>query len=174
MNYRLYGLVAYQLNGGQMMVQFSHAVEQYIKEFGNTEEYQQRMSPDGDLTTIVLNGGTTCDVEGKEGSLQEHIKFLEENGIKYAVFKEPDLNMATLAVAFLLPQSVYDSINYPNIYEQYEINTAGIVFSHDDCDEDSDKEFKDSINYYFNGDEKYAEKCLSIRDYFNELPLAKG
>ena len=79
--FRMYGLVNYQLTGIQGGIQFGHAVVEYGLEYFDTDEYQQWARYN--KTFIILNGGTSSeDKQVKQGydtftytgTMQEHLK----------------------------------------------------------------------------------------------------
>ena len=113
--YRMYGLIAYQLGGTiHGGIQFGHAVVEYANKHFNDDNYQSWAL--NDKTFIILNGGTTNNDISSEwfGTLNQHKKTLEENGIKIAVFHEPDLGNQLTAICFLVEDKVYDKAKYPD------------------------------------------------------------
>lgn len=111
---RMYGFVPYNLSDIQKGIQFGHAVVEYQLKHGKTVEYLDWAKKD--KTFIILNGGTTNDVSGTINALQKDLKSL---GIKFATFREPDLNNALTGIVFLLDERVWDREKY--IYAQEEI-----------------------------------------------------
>jgi len=110
LEYRMYGLVPYNISPIQQAIQYGHAVVEYGLQYSSTSEY--RTWAQRDKTFIILNGGTTNS--GKQmGTLQEHLGELRLHGIKTATFHEPDLNDALTAVVFLADERVWNYEKYP-------------------------------------------------------------
>jgi len=116
---RMYFLVLYSLNGIQKGIQCGHAAIEYARKFGNTQLFKNWA--DCDKTFIILDGGTTNDgvisCYGETpvlGSLQEFEKLLKENKIKFATFKEPDLNSSLSSIAFIVDERVFNYEDYPD------------------------------------------------------------
>jgi len=125
LEYRMYGLVPYNISPIQQAIQYGHALQEYnntfFKEFFDDKWKGEKKSEDfykfqkwanEDKTFIILNGGTTNS--GKQmGTLQEHLGELGLHGIKTATFHEPDLNDALTAVVFLVDERVWNYEKYP-------------------------------------------------------------
>lgn len=126
LEYRMYGLVPYNLSPIQQGIQYGHAVVEYmlnfpvdLKIYGDTKKWATE-----DKTFIILNGGTTN--KNRElgsgipfGSLNKHSEELINNGIKTAFFTEPDLGDQLTAVVFLVDERVWDKEKYPDFEEVY-------------------------------------------------------
>jgi hypothetical protein len=116
MEYRMYGLVARSLSDMQKAIQFGHAVVEYELLSRDTEF--RSMYNDwavNSKTFIILNGGSTnTHSHIDRGTLQESLELLEINGVKTAVFHEPDVNDAMTAVVFLVDERVWDKVKYPD------------------------------------------------------------
>lgn len=127
LEFRMYGLVNYQLSGIQKGIQFGHAVVEYGLTIGNTEEYQKWAKED--KTFIILNGGTTNDkpdiTTGEyKGTLNQHKEKLKLNRVSIATFKEPDLGDQLTAVVFLVDERVFNKEKYPD-FKDYVISKIG-------------------------------------------------
>jgi len=110
---RMYGFVPYNLSDIQKGIQFGHACIEYQLKHGKNADYLDWAKRD--KTFIILNGGTTNDVSGTINALQKDLKSM---GIKFATFREPDLNNALTGIVFLLDERVWDRERY--IYAQEE------------------------------------------------------
>lgn len=157
LTYRMYGWVNYQLSGTvHVGIQYGHAVIEYSNKYFNTEEYQKWSKKD--KTFIVLNGGATNDTYTEYG-LQSIVKKLEELGVKFATFREPDLNNALTGICLLVDERVFDSINYP-IEEQVLLSNPPI-----------NKPDEDRLREYFGTVEK-GLKMYELRNYLRNFRLA--
>ena len=116
LQYRMYGLVPYNLSPIQQGIQFGHAVVEYsqlIKDIPPFEAIYDKYAQK-DKTFIILNGGTTNENPNKLGTLQQHAKILKDNGVLTAEFREPDLNDTLTAVVFLVDERVFNREYYPD------------------------------------------------------------
>ena len=113
---RMYGLVPYNISPIQQSIQFGHAVVEYGQEFKNTEIYN--VWADKWKTFIILNGGTTNIRLGEDGlplgTLNHHLLELENNGMEFAVFHEPDLGDQLTAIVFIVDERVFNKEKYPD------------------------------------------------------------
>ena len=109
---RMYGLVPYNISPIQQAIQFGHAVVEYSQEHFHDREYQE-WARDW-KTFIILNGGTTNMNSARMGSLNQHTFTLNENGVKFAIFNEPDLGDQLTAITFLVDERVFDKKKYPD------------------------------------------------------------
>lgn len=96
---RMYFLVMYNLSGIQKGIQAGHAALEYAYEYAGTNDYQDFITKN--KTWIILDGGGSIEMEN-------HRKTLYGAGIKNTIFREPDLNNAISAIAFLVPERVYN------------------------------------------------------------------
>lgn len=114
MKYRMYHLVMYNISPIQQGIQAYHAGMEYAKTFFNTEGFIQWVN--NDKTIIILNGGTSNSNTMSEhyGTMNKYFGELLNNNIPCGVFYEPDLNDALSAIAFLVPEQVWDKENYPD------------------------------------------------------------
>lgn len=116
LEYRMYGLVPYNLSPIQQGIQFGHAVVEYMLNFppdlriyADTKQWAEE-----DKTFIILNGGTTNSTPMNYGTLNKHYETLRALDVKTAIFKEPDLGDQLTAVVFLLDERVWDEEKYPS------------------------------------------------------------
>lgn len=115
LQYRMYGLVPYNISEIQRGIQFGHGVVEY----SIIPEYQDlyRKFAKNDKTFIILNGGTTNNQfkDGKFlGTLNQHYQTLIENDIDVSTFYEPDLGNQLTAIVFLVDERVWDREKYPD------------------------------------------------------------
>lgn len=117
LEYRMYGLVAYQLSGTiHAGIQFGHAVVEYGQLVIGIPKFDKIYSKfaNKDKTFIILNGGTTNENPERFGTLQQHSKTLRDNGVLIAEFREPDLNDTLTAIVFLVDERVFKRDLYPD------------------------------------------------------------
>lgn len=117
MEYRLYSVVLYQLNGRQQGLQHGHAVVELGLKYFNDPVYQEWANKY--KTFIMLDGGTSEDI-------LRHENLLSNINWPHATFIEPDLNNCMTAIAFIVPEIIYDDKLYP-IEVDYFLNTDDIV-----------------------------------------------
>jgi len=111
LEYRMYGLVPYNISEIQKGIQFGHAVVEYARNCGDSEEYL--LWSRDDKTFMILNGGTTNTEEGKWfGSMNKHWSTLVVNGITHSIFREPDLGNQLTAVVFLVDERIFKKRKY--------------------------------------------------------------
>jgi hypothetical protein len=136
LEYRLYGLVPYNISSIQSSIQYGHAVQEYNNLMIDGKSDMSSVIFDtkiieankvgfnkwrkNDKTFIVLNGGTTNENIGDKwyGSMQKHRDLLYQNGILFAEFYEPDLNDTLTGIVFLVNERVFDKVNYPNFEKE--------------------------------------------------------
>jgi hypothetical protein len=131
LEYRMYGLVPYNISSIQGAIQYGHALQEYNNMMIGLREDSYRNVYDKspllvafdkwrkkDKTFIILNGGTTNDNRDSKwyGSLQQYRDLLIEKYIFFAHFKEPDLNNALSAIVFLVDERVFNR----ELYKDFE------------------------------------------------------
>ena len=132
LEYRMYGLVPYNISSIQSAIQYGHAVQEYNNLMLDFKSNMQSVSFSSEIlngsliafnkwrkedkTFIVLNGGTTNESISDKwyGSMQKYRDTLYENGVVFGEFYEPDLNNTLTAIVFLVDERVFDKVNYPN------------------------------------------------------------
>lgn len=121
LEYRMYGLVAYQLSGTiHAGIQFGHAVVEYQQNVRNLPPHETIYNKwaQKDKTFIILNGGTTNNTPDKLGSLNKHLVTLNDNGVLTSEFYEPDLGDQLTAFVFLVDERVFNRELYPDFQEE--------------------------------------------------------
>ena len=117
LEYRMYGLVPYNLSPIQQGIQFGHAVVEYGLNVSDVPPHNKiyKKWAKEDKTFIILNGGTTNSNPDRLGSLNTHLAVLNiMNGINTAEFWEPDLGDQLTAVVFLVDERVFNRELYPD------------------------------------------------------------
>ena len=97
--YRMYHFVLYSLSGIQKGIQSYHSGIEYANLHGQNDDYYRWANID--KTVIILDGGSS-------GNMPKLAEKLWEYGVKHTFFHEPDLNNAMSAIAFLVPENVYN------------------------------------------------------------------
>lgn len=153
LEYRMYGLVNYQLAGTiHAGIQYGHAVVEYAQRHFKDKEYQEWSKKH--KTFIILNGGNTRTHGGSTdstliGTMQQHEILLMTNKIKYARFCEPDLNDALTAIVFLVDERVFNKEKYP-----FDANQ--------DMDDSSNKEWIKSLG---------GKQNIFLREFLSNFKL---
>lgn len=124
MNYRLYGLVPYNLSDKQKGIQYAHALQEmnnhlngwYGEHLINPHEmvkFQEWAVTD--KTIIMLDGGTTNFHKGRLGTMNQHLETLEKEYGKYvATFCEEDFGDQLAGIVFLVEEQVCNDKKYPS------------------------------------------------------------
>lgn len=116
LEYRMYGLVPYNMSQIQQGIQFGHAVVDYGRSINGIHPAENIYNKwaDFDKTFIILNGGTTNNNPERLGSLNKHLNTLRDNGIMVTEFNEPDLGDQLTAIVFLVDERVFNKDLYPD------------------------------------------------------------
>jgi hypothetical protein len=113
---RMYFFVPYNISNIQKSLQAGHAALEYAHKFGQTELFIDFIT--NWKTWIILNGGTTNeqrDFDGiPSGTLNQIGDQLQDNGIDFSFFYEPDLNNALTALCFICDERVFNKKDYPD------------------------------------------------------------
>ena len=120
LEYRMYGLVPYNLSPIQQGIQFGHAVVEYQQNVRNLPPHETIYNKwaQKDKTFIILNGGTTNINPEKLGTLNQNLAALYFNGVLTSEFYEPDLGDQLTAVVFLVDERVFNRELYPEFQEE--------------------------------------------------------
>ena len=94
----MYFFTMYNISPIQQGIQSGHAALEYAYIYGDTPQYLDFIR--NHKTFIILNGGTSSDMEARK-------KELADLGVRYATFYEPDLNYSLSAIAFLVEAKDY-------------------------------------------------------------------
>jgi hypothetical protein len=171
LEYRMYGLVAYQLCGTiHAGIQFGHAVVEFgqnVKGAGSIEKIYDKWAQK-DKTFIILNGGTTNNSETCAGTLNKHLKSFYDAGILVATFYEPDLGNQLTAFVFLVDERVFNKTIYPDFVPET------LPYSRRKPSEKQLEELenRNSQNYKHWLDKIGGEKNAFLREYLKPFRLA--
>lgn len=159
LEYRLYGLVLYNISPIAKGIQFGHAAIEYSQKYFEDEDYQ--LWARKWKTFIILNGGTSnrSNDEVKMGTMEKHLRtILLDLRIKYASFYEPDLNDALTSIVFLVDERVFNYKKYPTYETVVTANIENFIFSREE--------------YYLNlfGDD--TNEIFKLREFISQFKLA--
>lgn len=158
----MYFFVPYNISEIQKGIQAGHAAIEYSIEHGDTDMF--KTFANRHKTFIILNGGTTREDPSDRGTMQtlhNQIDLYNEDHIlidfvKYAYFREPDLNYATTAICFICDQRVWDRELVPDFNDYSNDYYAGSI-GFNDLDEYN---FHRTLFVKYNG--KYIQKSFSM------------
>jgi len=118
---RMYGLVQYNISPIQQGIQFGHAVVEYGRMCEGMKNHENHYKDWADnwKTFIILNGGTTntnfsTDDGLPFGSMNKHLLTLNEMGVRFARFHEPDLGDQLTAIVFIVDERIFNRTKYPD------------------------------------------------------------
>ena len=157
LEYRMYGLVPYNLSPIQQGIQFGHAVVEYgqiVKGIPPFEAIYDKFAKK-DKTFIILNGGTTNENPDKLGTLQQHAISLKNNEVLFAEFREPDLNDALTGIVFLVDERVFKKDLYPDFVRDENATEAR-----------NEKQYKEWVEKIGN------ERNVFLREFLKQFKLA--
>ena len=171
LEYRMYGLVPYNLSPIQQGIQFGHAVVDYSRSIRgiNPAETIYNKWADNDKTFIILNGGTTNNNPDRLGSLNIHLDTLKLNEIMVTEFCEPDLGDQLTACVFLVDERVFNRELYPDFIRS--------EFPWPRTKKPSEKQYskweeENATNYNAWVDKIGGPKNAFLREYLRPLRLA--
>jgi len=163
LEYRMYGMVPYNLSDIQKGIQFGHAVVEYANEHSETNAYKKWSRYD--KTFIILNGGTTNNKILSDGlpfgTLNQYeLKLLGAvPEMPVARFCEPDLGDQLTAICFLVDERVWDREKYPN-------------FEFDESIQSSYETQFYEWKMKFSSSETGADHIIWLRDFLRGFKLA--
>lgn len=110
MKYRMYCFVERHLSPIDKGIQAAHSIVEYANQYGDNVDYA--IWAYSDKTIVLLNGGTVND-------LCDICKELNDYNINYSLFKEQDLGNIITAVAVLVDDRSFNSVNQDEWKEEY-------------------------------------------------------
>ncbi len=172
LEYRMFGIVPYNISPIQAGIQFGHAVVEYqqnTRGMGKIEDIYNKWASQ-DKTFIICNGGTTNENQDDKwyGSMQKRRDALAEAGILFAEFREPDLNNTLTAVVFLVDERVWAKELYNDFIPEV------LPWSRQKPSEKKliELEEKNNINYKHWEDKIGGPKNVFLRTFLKNLKLA--
>jgi len=170
LEYRMYGLVPYNLSPIQQGIQFGHAVVDYGRTVEGLKPHEDiyKKYADKDKTFIILNGGTTNNNPERLGTLNTHMNTMREVGVLLQEFHEPDLNNALTAICFLVDERVWNR----DLYEDFIPEV--LPYSRNKPSEKSilQLEERNNTNYKHWVEKVGGETNAFLRKYLRNLKLA--
>jgi hypothetical protein len=170
LEYRMYGMVPYNMSPIQQGIQFGHAVVDYgqnIKGMGTLENIYNKWA-NKDKTFIILNGGTTNNNPDRLGTLNKHLLALKEVKIMVQDFYEPDLGDQLTAVVFLVDERVFNKTLYPDFIPE----TLPWSRKKPSEKEVAELEARNAENYKHWVEKIGGEKNAFLREYLKPFKLA--
>lgn len=160
--YRMYGLVPYNISPIQQGIQYGHAVVEYALKYAGTPEYNRWANID--KTFIILNGGTTSTNQFTPGTLNKYANELKSTfAMDTAEFYEPDLGDQLTAVVFLVDDRVWDREAYPDYRGGY-VSTGWET-------KPMEPEYTNWMKQ-FDEDIRVAEMIVNLRNFLSKFKLA--
>lgn len=157
-NWRMYGMVPYNLSPIQQGIQYGHAVQEYNNMILDSDFVTNGLEESFNewrhscKTFIILNGGTTNNNPERFGTLNQHLANLTDMQVVCASFREPDLGDQLTAFVFLVNEKVYNKEKYPTYDERIS------MISEDD--------------YYRSMFGNNWYEIVELREYLSKLKLA--
>lgn len=157
-NWRMYGMVPYNLSPIQQGIQYGHAVQEYNNMILDSDFVTNGLEESFNewrhscKTFIILNGGTTNNNPERFGTLNQHLANLTDMQVVCASFREPDLGDQLTAFVFLVNEKVYNKEKYPTYDERIS------TISEDD--------------YYRSMFGNNWYEIVELREYLSKLKLA--
>ncbi len=176
LEYRMYGLVPFNISPIQQGIQYGHAVVEYSLSAnalpdGNRIKDAYTKWANYDKTFIILNGGTTNSrrFDGEfVGSLNQHEQTLRIAGVHVCNFHEPDLADTLTAVVFLVDERVFNKKKYPD----FEVPFSDIDKLKKLKREGKDYTELDSYKIWKLNFGPDSDKIVFLRDFLKQFRLA--
>ena len=177
LEYRMYGLVMYNISPIQQGIHYGHALQEY-----NNKAFDDDFLEGFEIsafnawrvkwkTFIILNGGTSNQKYG--GTMELHKNWLKEHGIKHATFNEPDLNDALSAIVFLVDERVFNFKDYPTFKDWLEdkfgtgfIKERKSHFKYSTIEKIFDSDYKEWVEFIG------GEKNVALKQWIKGFRLA--
>jgi len=172
LEYRMYGIIPYNISPIQAGIQFGHAVVEYqqnTRGLNGIEDIYNKWASQ-DKTFIICNGGTTNENPEDKwyGSMQKRRDALSEAGILFAEFREPDMNNTLTAVVFLVDERVWDS----ELYKKFEPEIIPWSRSKPSEKQLNELEIRNRKNYLAWEEKIGGSKNSFLREFLKGLKLA--
>lgn len=198
LEWRMYGIVPYNISDIQKGIQFGHAVQEYnnlmFETISNIEEEDQEVEfiIDGfnkwreeDKTFMVMNGGTTNDDFNDKfyGTMNIRLEELRKIDIPIGLFREPDLGNQITGIVFLADERCFkkrlyhfdneEALFYPD-FKDFLINKIGTKLIKDtmisNIGSTIEKVFNEEYNQWI--EIIGGEKNVALRDLISKLRFA--
>lgn len=125
LEWRMYGVVPYNISDIQKGIQFGHAVQEYNNLMINNMLLEDDENDfiirgfhkwrESDKTFMVMNGGTTNDDVNDKfyGSINVLLEELRQMDVPVGLFREPDLGNQITGIVFLVDERCFKKRPYP-------------------------------------------------------------
>jgi hypothetical protein len=185
---RMYGFVPYNISEIQKGIQFGHAVVELCQKLRSHKEWKYELDKYDNWannwrTFIILNGGTSNHSTNKyscddfSGTMEQHLKYLQDLEVTTGEFYEPDLNDMLSAIVFIVDERVFNKKDYPDFTEFIKMNYTNLIDS-DYTVEEAAQRIKESE---YTQDKKAYQQWLTLiggerneklRDFLKNFRLA--
>lgn len=173
LEYRMYGLVPYNISDKQKGIQFGHAVVRYGRTLRKDPALSHMLDiydkyADRDETFIILDGGTTNKSTTYVGTMNKHLQTLRDAGILVQDFYEPDLGDQLSAMCFLVDERAFNRVLYPDFLPE------ALPWSRSKPNQKTldDLEARNAENYKHWVEKIGGEKNAFLREFLKPLRLA--
>lgn len=199
LEWRMYGIVPYNISDIQKGIQFGHAVQEYnntmfevISNIEDGEDIEIEFTIDGfnkwreeDKTFMVMNGGTTNDDFNDKfyGTMNIRLEELRKIDIPVGLFREPDLGNQITGIVFLADERCFkkrlyhfdneDALFYPD-FKDFLINKIGTKLINDTMISNISSTIEKVFNEEYNQWVEIigGEKNVVLRDLISKLRFA--
>ena len=199
LEWRMYGIVPYNISDIQKGIQFGHAVQEYnntmfevISNIEDGEDIEIEFTIDGfnkwreeDKTFMVMNGGTTNDDFNDKfyGTMNIRLEELRKIDIPVGLFREPDLGNQITGIVFLADERCFkkrlyhfdneDALFYPD-FKDFLINKIGTKLINDTMISNIGSTIEKVFNEEYNQWVEIigGEKNVALRDLISKLRFA--
>ena len=199
LEWRMYGIVPYNISDIQKGIQFGHAVQEYnntmfevISNIEDGEDIEIEFTIDGfnkwreeDKTFMVMNGGTTNDDFNDKfyGTMNIRLEELRKIDIPVGLFREPDLGNQITGIVFLADERCFkkrlyhfdneDALFYPD-FKDFLINKIGTKLINDTMISNIGSTIEKVFNEEYNQWVEIigGEKNVVLRDLISKLRFA--
>lgn len=179
--YKMFFLVNRYLSDIQKGIQCGHAALEFSNKFTEHLEYKHFINHD--KTWVILDGGISNSDKDEQGTMENHLNYLNKYGINNSYFCESSLNNTLTAICFLVPQIVFDRkivLNFPdwirtdeNVITNYNVDRRLKMVEHhynNELHDDIKEDYEKCYNVWCNklGGHKYG----ILRDFINQFKTA--
>ena len=156
MKYRMYSIVLRHLSGIQKGIQHGHSKDEFESQYRETKEYKTWL--EYDKTVVLLETNSTLQ-------LLTALNDLMTNKIRVSSFIEPDLGNIITSISFIVEESVWDRVNYPD---------ASFTITYSSIDSIRERTIAHDAAQMKANIDKYGDKVAFLKDFLIKFELAKN